>query len=260
MNNMIKQLQQANIDCSLEYIVIQDRAYFYYYGPEQEKKRLCVELSQIISEFLFTQVEKRFIRQMIDQQYQSPYPKDFDEIEKRIDQLFDIAEREVKAKRQSIIQDVYGFLEENTSFAVDGFIRFRTKPYQKWLRKLVRAAIDDYLLDREYKEFIRLLKYFVSIQKSRFLCVHVIHKEKKKFQLLKEDGTPIHINELDNHFHEMIGQSFSGEDFIVGALLSTAPEHVVIHTNSPDANIIRTLLQIFDGRITVCTGCQRCYS
>lgn len=253
---MIKQLQQAKVGCSLDEAVIGDRYVFYCCLPEHEKRRLSMRISHVVSEFFFTHVEKPLMCKMIDKQYQSPYPEDLDEIEERINQL--VAKYEVSAKKEQFAYSVRSFLEESDYLAIDGYFRFRTQSYQKWLSKIIQEAIDDYLLDREYREFIQLLKYFVSVQKSSFICVHVIHKESKHFRLLKEDGTPIKVNELDKTFHEMMDQSFSGEDFIVGALISTAPEQVVLHTNSPEENVIRTLLQIFDGRITICKGCQRC--
>lgn len=260
MGDMIAQLQRAKVVCSLDEKVMGDRYVFCCWFRKHEKKRLILKISQVISNFFFTHIEKTWKRQMIDKQYQSPYPEDLEEIEGRIDQLLKDAKQEVIVKKEHFRDSLRRFLEENHCLAIDGYLRFRTQSYRKWLSSIIQEAIDDYLLDREYREFIELLKYFVSIQKSSFLCVHVIHKDRKRFHLLKEDGTPIKVNELDKTFHEMMGQSFSGEDFIVGALISTAPEQVVLHTNSPDENVIRTLLQIFDGRITICTGCPKCFS
>ena len=237
-----------------------DRSFFYCRFSESIKERVNKLIADRITKFYFDYVKKILIDQLIVDQYQSPYPEDLTEIRERVDQIISVDQSVFLSKKKCLAQSVYRFLEENQYIAIDGFFRFRTKNVQQWFQSYVQRAIEDYLLDREYREFIQLLKYFVSVQRSKFIRVHVIHKENKNFQLLKEDGTPILINELDKNFHEIINQSFSGEDFIVGALLSTAPEQVVLHTHSPEENIIRTLLQIFDGRITICSGCHRCLS
>lgn len=260
LESIMKQLQREETNCMFTKQTTGDRCLYYCSFPDHKKKEFTISIGQCIAEYFFDEVKKSIIPQLIHDQYQSPYPEDMDEIKKRVDQIYSTDPQMILAKKESFAQSIHQFLEANPFMAIDGYLRFRTKPYRAWFRSIVQRAIDEYLLDREYREFIQLLKYFVSIQKSRFLCVHVIHKESKKFQLLKEDGTPIYVNELDRTFHEMISQSFSGEDFIVGALLSTAPEQVVLHTSSPEENIIRTLLQIFDGRITLCLGCHRCFS
>lgn len=236
-----------------------DRLFFQCWPLESVDDLIGKGISEIISNYFFLYEERDIIHQLIHKQYHSSYPEDADDIEKRIYQLLTgHAQKEYEAEKIWFRNQIHLFLSENNHLAMDGYFRFRTKPHQQWLSKYVQEAIDEYLLDREYKEFIELLKYFVSIQQSKFVRVHVIHKAKKNFQLLKEDGRPIQVNELDGTFHELIGHSFSGEDFIVGALLSTAPEEVILHTNAPEENVIRTLMQIFDERIILCKGCKRC--
>lgn len=261
MGAMVGKMQQAKITCSLEEGVYGDRYFFECRHSNEAEEQLCKKLSQLLTDYFFTHVVKKIIHKLIETLYESSYPHDIEEIEERIYQHFDNQARDdYIVCRQKITQQIQYFLAENLHLAIDGYVHFRTKPFQKWLSKYVQQAIDEYLLDREYKEFIELLKYFVSIQKSKFVCVHVIHQARKRFRLLKDDGTPIEAGELDGTFHEMIGQSFSGEDFVVGALLSTAPEQVVLHTSTPDENVIRTLLQIFGERITICPGCKTCLS
>lgn len=258
IQQMVLTMQQSKIDCSLDESKYGDRYFFACGHPASIEEYVCHQISQLLTKYFFTHIEKELVHQLIVKQYQSSYPHDMDEIEERTYQRLRKMQQEHLACQEQIAKHIYYFLSENHHLAIDGYIHFGMKPFKKWLSKYVQEAIDEYLLDREYKEFIELLKYFVSIQKPRFVCVHVIHHASKTFKLLKEDGTPIVANELDGTFHEMIGHSFSGEDFIVGALLSTAPEHVILHTNKPDENVIRTLVQIFDERITICSGCHTC--
>lgn len=245
-------------DCSVAEEVIGERHFFECYYDEHETGFMSC-FSDLLTDYFFTHVQKQLIPQLIHKLYKSSYPQDIAEIEGRIQRLLEQqAQEEIELKRSQVTRQFELWFAENCHLAIDGYVRFRSKAFKRWLSQYVQEAIDEYLLDREYKEFIQLLKYFVSIQTSRFPCVHVVHQPQKKFRLLKEDGSMIRVNEMDVMFREMVGQSFSGEDFIVGALLSTAPEQVVLHTQTPELNVIRTLMQIFEERITICAGCSTC--
>lgn len=260
IESLIKQLQQKKGICKIKKQTVGDRCLVCCQFPDHKRKMITSQLGHLLSEYFFRQIKSSWTRKLIHDQYHSPYPEDLHEIEQRVKRMLRVDRQQVLAKKKDLAYSVQRFLEKHNLIAIDGYLRFRTQSYREWFRRYVRRAIDEYVLDQEYQEFIQLLKYFVSMQKSRFIRVHVIHKGCKKFQLLKEDGTPILVNDLDHTFHEMVHQSFSGEDFIVGALLSTAPKQVVLHTKSTEENIILTLLQIFDGRITLCSGCHRCFS
>ena len=46
-------------------------------------------------------------------------------------------------------------------------------------------------MEREYREFIRLLKYFVDIQDPKFEIIHVVLKPDNKYILLDENKKEI---------------------------------------------------------------------
>jgi putative sporulation protein YtxC len=157
-----------------------------------------------------------------------------------------------------IAGQVSGFLKESRRLAVDGFIRFRLKGYHRVFSRLLEQAVREYRLEQEYREFIELLRYFVSTQKTRIPVIHVLHFGKSRFHLMKGDGTPLRLKDVEGAVQELGEHPFSREDMIVSALLSAAPEFVVLHTRQREETIIRTVRKIFEGRIVLCEGCPLC--
>jgi putative sporulation protein YtxC len=78
----------------------------------------------------------------------------------------------------------YGSPENNDEMVLDGFIRFRLKDFRHELEKAVDRAVDDLLIEKEYSEFIKLLRYFVEIQEPKVEEVHVVVGEDNKYILL----------------------------------------------------------------------------
>ncbi|MHB8172453.1 MAG: sporulation protein YtxC, partial [Thermincolia bacterium] len=75
-------------------------------------------------------------------------------------------------RKSMILQRVLEYLQNNDQLVIEGFIKFRLKEYLQELQEAVDRAVDDFMMEREYKEFIRLLKYFVEIQEPRVDKVH----------------------------------------------------------------------------------------
>jgi putative sporulation protein YtxC len=265
LQSLITDLQEKSIPCSLEEIVLSDRQFFLCHGGKSRSqyRELRKKLGEILAEFICDCKEPEIIRNIIQQEFHFHYNKEVSQIESFTQRLlegsaWEYAKVVYRDRREKLAKQISNFLIEFPNLAIDGFVHFRMKSYRKALSRCVQDAVDEYLLDKEYKEFIQLLRYFVSVQNSKIALVHVIHEGKKHFHVLKEDGSPLQLREMDGAFQEVMEQTFSHEDFIVSTLLTIAPERVILHTKYPDENVIRTLIQIFEGRIVVCNGCSEC--
>ena len=67
---------------------------------------------------------------------------------------------------------------------MEGFIRFRLKDYIEELKYIIDGSVDELLIDREYNEFIKLLRYFVEIQEPKVEEVHVLLEGTKNILFL----------------------------------------------------------------------------
>lgn len=162
----------------------------------------------------------------------------------------------VNSEVQSRLKD---YLGQNGYVNLHGFTLFRLRAWLNFLRKNVDKAVDDFLMEKEYQEFIKLLKYFVTLQEPKINQVHVT---------LDKDG---HVQLLDHQLKSFeVGQqgiAWDGydsvcdeEDQLVSLLITAAPHQVVLHkqvyTLFPKA--VDTLKHVFENRVTLCKRCKLC--
>ncbi|QGG48809.1 sporulation protein YtxC [Heliorestis convoluta] len=143
---------------------------------------------------------------------------------------------------------------------IDGFIRFRLKDYTKSLCEALDLAVDEYMMEKEYNEFVRLLKYFLEIQDSRIPLVHVFLRSGGQFQLIDDKGNPVIHEAMEGLQEEEVKQYVSYDDLLISALITVAPEQVLIHAQEREhkSEAINTIKAVFGERLHHCPGCERC--
>ncbi|MNO74074.1 YtxC-like family protein [compost metagenome] len=141
---------------------------------------------------------------------------------------------------------------------LDGFIRFRMRDYEDKLKEIVDYAVEEYLLDQQYEEFISLLQYFVYFQEPLTSLVHLMHKKDHEFSILNENFTPIKAPPIGGMVAHMADQELEMEDVVVSTLIALSPDRVLIHTLEPDTLIISTICRIFGDRVELCSDCPQC--
>lgn len=152
------------------------------------------------------------------------------------------------------------YLEQNSALNLEGFLTFRLKDYVADLERSVDAAVDEFMLDREYREFVRLLRYFVDVQVPKIPSAHVLLSESGRFEICDEG-----MNALPGEFAaDFRYASEDGEvnldDLLVSSLITAAPAEIVIHAREAALEMpsVRTVRQVFGERLRTCTGCPAC--
>ncbi|WP_176392007.1 putative sporulation protein YtxC [Marininema halotolerans] len=261
-------LERSGLNFEIEEERQGDRTIFTCQNRKRGKYReygLRQQIGQAVADYLIAVDEPAFIRYIIAKEFCYRDPQESSQIESYALHLLGDTEDEVEdehsylPRKEKMARQVSHYLMHSRFLAVDGYFHFRMKRYKKVLIQLVEHAIDEYLLDQEYQEFINLLRHFVASQPSKVPLIHVVHGGgKRRFHLLTGEGKPLALNEMDGVVEELMADTLSQEDMIVSTLLTAAPEQVVLHSLNPEENVIRTLLQIFSGRITLCEGCSDC--
>lgn len=165
-----------------------------------------------------------------------------------------------KRRRQQIYQRLQDYLENNNQLIIEGFIRFRLKDYVADLKEAIDNAVDDFLMEREYSEFVQLLRYFVDIQDSKIDLAHVVAKPNGNFSLYDKN----HQNISNEHMEEFIldvNSDISYEDLLISALISLSPHKIVFHHNENKLhqNTLKTIKDVFVDRVETCNGCELCH-
>lgn len=155
---------------------------------------------------------------------------------------------------------LHQYIMENKTINLTGFIRFRLDDYMEEMREIVEYAIDEFMMERQYKEFIALLKYFVYIQESKISGVHLLHKGGHEFTILNEMMQPVDANRFESTLTtEFLEKDMNFEDMIVSTLITVSPANIYIHTKEPELPIIKTIMQIFEDRTELCSHCPVCH-
>lgn len=157
----------------------------------------------------------------------------------------------------SISNSFFAYLSEEHSLIIDGFVHFRLHDYIKSLDSLVDMCVNKFVIDREYHEFIDLLKLYISSSKCTCDIIHLIYKNGESI-LLNSAKEVISLDSSLNTFKYLSDISFSSNDFALNTLLSLLPNKLYIHIIDKEDDFINTLKLIFDNRAFICNDCNLC--
>lgn len=161
---------------------------------------------------------------------------------------------------------MFDYISNNKNIYIDGFIDFRLISYYKSLTDLLDIGVKKYLIDKEYNEFISLLKAYIVLTESSCDIVHAIYNN-SKISLLDENLKLIDVSnylKLKTGFSNSLGCnlsdiSFSNNDLVLNTLLSLAPKKIIVHCyTASDDEFINTLKMVFEKRLEFCSDCNIC--
>lgn len=163
-------------------------------------------------------------------------------------------------KKNAILKKIINCIEENKEINIKGFITFRMKELRKDLECIIDKIVENYMVEKEYNEFIKLLKYFVEIQESKIDEVNIIVKGNGEYLIQDEDGNDI----LEQLFSELSEARYTGtvsvEDMLISGLITNAPQRVIIHCeeNCDNKELVDTIKNVFLDRVAFCSSCKIC--
>ncbi|MCL4516633.1 MAG: putative sporulation protein YtxC [Firmicutes bacterium] len=160
-------------------------------------------------------------------------------------------------RRNQILYKVVDYLNTSNKLIIEGFVRFWLKDYFQELCEAVDRAVDGFVVDREYQEFIRLLKHFVAIQEPKADEVHVIVRASGLFRLLDRDRRVVDNEYLEGFVFDLVQNQMDYDDLLVSALITIAPRKIVLHFRKK-REVAQTIVNVFEERVEFCPGCQFC--
>lgn len=224
-------------------------------------------IANVIADYIINYKEVKNLEKIIQQQYHYFNPQE----RKKILDLSISALNEKEgyylstslykmSKKVRFIEEIVDYMQHYNELIIDGFIRFRLKYYMEDLREAVDAGVEDYLMEKEYNEFIRLLQYFVDIQEPKIQTMHILIDEKHRYSLLDTDYNYIQNEYLEELATEFLDGEIKYEDLLISSLITIAPTRIYIHHMEDAANqeIMDTIQKVFSDRVIICSGCEIC--
>ena len=215
-------------------------------------------LSELIAEVVLEFYEEKLLKQMLNYNYFY-----FDEYERLCicENCFNIMEneeeREIKNREEIIQNAVFSYVEENKSMILDGFVYFRLKEYFSYLDNVIDTAVNQFIIEKEYNEFINLLRIYVDSKKTECELLHLIYINGESILL---DNNKNIVSVSDNIFNAkyLSDISFSSNDFALNTLLTLLPAKIEIHLIGEEDEFINTIKLIFENKVSICRECNIC--
>lgn len=161
-------------------------------------------------------------------------------------------------RKTILVTQILNCLDQSSVFDIEGFLRFRAQEYRKEVNKAVDYAIDEYVIEKEYLEFIELLKHFVESQRPRLEWLHVGMTAQGKFNLYNSEGVKVTHQYLEDYQLDNIHE-LGYEDLLVSALIAVAPRQITLHIRYEGyKDTLQTIRSVFGERVTDCKGCSLC--
>lgn len=229
----------------------------HYKGNDNSK--FVHEISSVLSFLVIDEFEDNFIKNIISKDYFY-----FDKKEKTrifelcIDIFSDDYNYYFNNKFDVLINDFESYLKTHKSIILSGFINFRIKNYFEILDKIVDEAVSNFIIEKEYLEFISLLKMYINSQKPDCDIIHLIYNNEDSI-LLDKNKNIINISSSILKAKYLSDITFSQNDYILNTLLNLLPNKIYIHLVNEDIDeFINTLLLVFENRAEICTDCNIC--
>ena len=167
-------------------------------------------------------------------------------------------ENDVNLRKEIVKKNIKQYFSFNKSLILSGFVNFRLNNYFKILDSIVDSSVNKFVVDREYLEFINLLKTYIASKECGLNIVHLIYNKQESILLDEfKDTINLENNILDTKYISDI--TFSSNDYALNNLLTLLPKKIYIHlVNSYEDEFINTLKLIFENRIYICTECDIC--
>ena len=262
--NILKYLLNELYNCDINDICfsyckfkIYDNIIIHYTGKDNEY--FLNKISDLLSILIIDEYEENILLNSLSQNY---FYFDKNEKNKINNIYFDNISSDFynifKIKQKLIKSSFYNYLKTNNSIVLDGFINFRLKNYKDYLNNLLHESINCYIVEKEYLEFISLLKSYVFSQKSISETIHLVYSSSESILLDKNKEIILNLDTtLNSKFLSDI--SFSSNDYTLNSLLTLLPKNLYIHLIDDNIDeFITTLQLIFENKITICTNCNIC--
>ena len=225
-----------------------------------DKELFYTKLATILSYLVIDYFENDIIKNMLSADY---FYFDNTELDKILDlcneNLCDDEEFSFTNRQMLLFDAFYEYISTHHSIILTGFINFRLKEYRNLLEDLTDFSVNEFIIEREYLEFISLLKLYVNSQLPSTITVHLISFG-NDILLLDENMEMIDVDKNALKAKYLSDVSFSNNDYVLNALLNLLPKKIHLHLVSASGNLdfINTLQLVFENRIEICNDCNIC--
>ncbi len=241
-----------NTYISIRKFKIYENVIIHYTG--ENSSTFFNELSNNLVSLILNFYEEKLLKSIIKSNYFYFSESEQDIVlDKCLTYLKDTSSVEYQVRIEHIYIATLKYITNNKSMILTGFINFRLSNYMKILDYIVDTFVNELVVDREYKEFINLLKSYVNSKPSNINTVHFIYKNTDSV-ILDSNYKKIPFTDDIANLNYISDVSFSENDISLNTLLTLLPQKIIIHLVKESDEFIKTLICIFENRIELLSG------
>lgn len=250
--NRIQKIDFENLIYSQNQFKIYKNITIHYRGNNNNK--FYNFLTELIGEVVIEFYEEKILKQLINYNYFY-----FDEYEKNkiLENCMQLIEPEMYNTKLLDNKNIKEYVKENKAMILDGFVYFRLRAYLEYSDEVVDSGVNQFVIEKEYREFISLLRVYVESKVPEYNLLHLIYINGESI-LLDEKRNIVSVSENIYNAKYLSDISFSSNDFALNTLLCLLPRRIEIHLIDDEDEFINTLMLIFEGRVTICKDCDIC--
>jgi putative sporulation protein YtxC len=272
INNIKKCFEYKNMNLGIVESIIEDNHFIKFFCNDDNLSDSNIKAFNLhIANILYKMVAMEFYRKEMDNFLNETYfflrCDELKQVKPKIKEAL-ICEGAISGpsmvyyinRKNSIVEKITRCIEENSEINIRGFLTFRTKELIGELECIVDKVVEDYMVEKEYNEFIKLLKYFVEVQESKVDEVNILIESSGNYKLRDEEGKDL----LGDIMMELPRVKFDSkenqEELIISAMITSAPKKVIIHCvdNCRNKELIQTISNVFVNRVYYCDKCAEC--
>lgn len=195
-----------------------------------------------LAEFIVNKYERKILKRIIN--------KNHPEIPKIVTrEIISLKDDESSDERREVLEEILrGYFLENDSAIIEGIVNFRLQRYKKLLNATAENLVDIYYLNREYEDFIELLRYFISVQSVRAELVYIIVNNDSMYSVLDEQKHDVTREILSELVPPDEAKNVAFDDLLISILISVAPKQIVVKNKEMIKNtqLFETIEKVFE--------------
>ena len=151
----------------------------------------------------------------------------------------------------SIIEKIRDCICEKQEINVDGFITFRMRKLREDIEKIIDKVVEKYMVDKEYEEFVKLLKYFVDIQECKIEEIKIYIDERNNYIVKDGFGKDLYKDFVVQLAGDVCNLNINVEDILISGLITSAPRKITIYgtNNCSNKEFINTIKSVFGDKV-----------
>lgn len=216
-------------------------------------------ISNILTKTIIYFYEKQIIKNSINLNYFYFNSLEKQEIVKNTLEILNNYDT-IKLKYDLLNSTIFEHLLNHKSLYLNAFINFRLNNYLKLIEEKIDLAVNQFLINKEYLEFVNILKLYINSESvySQTNHLHLIYKNGNS-TIIDDNNNVISCNDNIAKAKYISDISFSSNDLALNTLLNLLPQTITIHLIDEYCDeFINTLKLIFNDRIKICKDCNIC--